>query len=286
MIEVLEPGPLATVQDLGRPGLAALGVGRAGAADPAALRLANRLVGNVEGAAGIEATLGGLSVRVEADVTAALAGAPCPAAVGSRPVAPYAPFHLAAGDALRLGTPSSGLRSYLAVRGGVAVPAVLGSRSTDCFAGLGHPPLRSGDRLPLGTATASPPVVDLAPQPRPAAQRVLRVLPGPRVDWLAEGSFQALCAATWRVSADADRVGIRLEGPALRRQRREELPSEGMVAGAIQASPDGRPALLLVEHPVTGGYPVLAVVIGADLAAAAQCRPGESLRFSAATGAC
>ncbi len=284
MIEVLEPGPLATVQDLGRPGLAVLGIGRAGAADPAALRLANRLVGNAEDAAGIEVTLGGLGLRAEGDVTVALAGAPCPATAGSRPVAPYAPFHLAAGAALRLGAPTSGLRSYLALRGGVAVPAVLGSRSTDCFAGLGHPPLRSGDRLLLGTATTGAPVVDLAPQPGPAAERVLRVLPGPRIDWLADGSFQALCAATWRVSVDADRVGIRLEGPALRRERRAELPSEGLVAGAVQVPPDGRPTLLLVEHPVTGGYPVLAVVIGADIAVAAQARPGDSLHFSAVAG--
>jgi allophanate hydrolase subunit 2 len=156
---------------------------------------------------------------------------------------------------------------------------VLGSRSTDTLSGLGPAPLAAGDRLPVGALAGEEPVVDVAAVRPPAADPVLRVLPGPRRDWLEPTAWTALTTASWTVSTDSDRVGLRLDGPRLERARAEELPSEGLVPGALQVPPDGAPVLFLADHPVTGGYPVLAVVVTADLPAAAQLRPGDSVRF-------
>jgi biotin-dependent carboxylase-like uncharacterized protein len=276
MIEVLRPGPFATVQDLGRPGLASLGVGASGAADRQALRLANRLVGNPEGAAAVEITLGGFAARFDDLSRVALAGAPC------RGVAMHAPFYVRAGDELRLGPAEAGLRTYLAVAGGIAVPAVLGSRATDSLARLGPEPLREGDRLPVGRARGEAPGVDAAPVRAPAADPVLRVTPGPRQDWFSEDALRTLLGTAWEVTSDADRVGVRLDGPPLERREAcagRELPSEGMVDGALQVPPSGRPVLFLADHPVTGGYPVIAIVAEDDLPAAAQVRPGAHVRF-------
>jgi biotin-dependent carboxylase-like uncharacterized protein len=272
-IHVLAPGPLATIQDLGRPGHAALGVGASGAADRRSLRLANRLVGNPEGAAAIEITLGGFRARFEAHAVVALAGAACAG------VATHAPLYMRPGDELRLGVPETGLRTYLAVAGGIAVPPVLGSRATDTLAGVGPAPLRAGDRLPVGEDRGAPPGVDVAPVAPPAADPVLRILPGPRADWFAEHALDRLVAEAWTVTPHSDRVGMRLDGPPLERRDDRELPSEGMVEGALQVPPDGRPLLFLADHPVTGGYPVIAIVDEDDLPAAAQARPGARLRF-------
>ena len=282
MIEVLAGGPLTTVQDLGRPGHAALGVGASGAADRPALRLANRLVGNAEGAAALELTLGGLRARFDALTLVALAGAPCEASAGGRPVAMHAPTYVDAGAELRVGAPSAGVRTYLAVAGGIAVEPVLGSRATDTLAGLGPEPLRPGARLPVGRRHGEPAPLDVAPVAPPPAEALLRVRPGPREDWFSDAARSALLGADWRVAPRSDRVGLRLEGPRLERAREGELAPEGMVEGALQVPPDGQPVLLLADHPVTGGYPVIAVVAEADVPLAAQARPGARLRFRAA----
>jgi allophanate hydrolase subunit 2 len=163
----------------------------------------------------------------------------------------------------------------------VDVAPVLGSRSTDTLSGLGPAKLAAGDRLPVGDLAADEPVVDVAPVGPPSSRPVLRVLPGPRRDWLVPEAWTALTAQEWTVTADSDRVGLRLAGPRLLRARDDELPSEGLVPGAIQVPPDGAPVLFLADHPVTGGYPVLAVVLTADLPAAAQLRPGDPVRFRA-----
>lgn len=281
MLTVLAPGPLATVQDLGRPGWAAIGVTRSGAADRSAAALANRLVGNAADAAVVEVTAGGLRVRAERTLLVAVTGAPAPVAVDGRAAPANAPLTLPPGAVLALDVPPVGLRSYLAVRGGIDLPPVLGSRSTDTLSGLGPSPLRAGDRLPVGALAADEPVVDVAPVPAPSTRPVLRVRPGPRHDWLTGAAWAALTGQEWTVSADSDRVGLRLTGARLERARAEELPSEGLVPGAVQVPPDGAPVLFLVDHPVTGGYPVLAVVTGADLSVAAQLRPGDVLRFRA-----
>lgn len=285
-LRVLRAGPLTTVQDLGRPGYAALGIGLSGAADRSSLRLANRLLGNPEGAAALEVTCGGLAVRAEAPLFYALTGAPCPIVVvhpGARgrctTAAPYAVEHLPAGAELRLGVPTEGMRSYLAVRGGIDVPPVLGSRATDVLAGIGPDPLRDGMVLPVGPPPRAWPTVDAAP-PRwepPADDLTLRVVPGPRDDWFA--TLDPLIAGSYEVTPDSNRVGMRLRGPALTRARDGELPSEGMVPGALQVPPSGQPVLFLADHPVTGGYPVAAVVVAADMDLAAQVRPGRRLRF-------
>jgi biotin-dependent carboxylase-like uncharacterized protein len=276
MIEILATGPLATVQDLGRPGHAALGVGASGAADRRSLRLANRLVGNPEGAAAIEVTFGGLAVRVHDRLIVALAGAPCAG------VAMQAPIYLAPGAEVRLGAPESGVRTYLAVAGGIDAEPVLGSRATDTLAGLGPERLRAGDRLAVGASRGAAPGVDAVPVPAPPADPVLRVLPGPRADWFGDAAHAALVGERWEVTSDTDRVGIRLDGPPLEREEAfagRELPSEGMVEGALQVPPEGRPVLFLADHPVTGGYPVIAIVAHDDIPVAAQLRPGATVRF-------
>ncbi|WP_305852307.1 biotin-dependent carboxyltransferase family protein [Blastococcus sp. PRF04-17] len=279
MLTVLATGPRATVQDRGRRGWASIGVTASGAADRAAADLANRLVGNAPAAAVVEATAGGLRVRAERTLLVAVTGAPAGVRVDGRPAPFDAPLPLAAGRVLDLQLPPVGLRTYLAVRGGVDVPPVLGSRSTDTLSGLGPAPLRAGDRLPVGDLAAGEPFVDVAPVRQPSSSPVLAVLPGPRRDWLEPAAWDALTRQPWEVTADSNRVGLRLSGPALARARTGELPSEGLVPGAVQVPPDGAPVLFLVDHPVTGGYPVLAVVTSADLSAAAQLRPGDTVRF-------
>ncbi|MFE0148374.1 biotin-dependent carboxyltransferase family protein [Nonomuraea sp. NPDC059007] len=281
MIEVIKPGPYATVQDLGRPGYAHLGVPRSGAADAAALRLANRLVGNPEGYAGIELTFGGARLAFPAGAWISVTGAPCPLTAPPPAGAGMgAPFWVPAGGELRFGMPVSGLRTYVAVRGGIAVEPVLGSRSTDSLSGLGPAVLRAGTVLPVGPADGLAEIsVDVAPLREPGAA-VLRVVPGPRDDWFVPEALKELCGRPYQVSQDSNRVGVRLSGPVLERARQGELPSEGMVAGAVQVPPSGQPIIFLADHPPTGGYPVIAVLSAADLSTAAQLRPGATTRFT------
>jgi biotin-dependent carboxylase-like uncharacterized protein len=272
MLTVLETGPLATIQDRGRTGQAALGVPRSGACDLRSYELANRLVGNASGAAALEVTFGGLVLRAETDVVVAVTGAPCP----GTPL--NAPATLRAGDVLRLGTPTSGLRTYVAVRGGLAVDPVLGSRSTDLLSGLGPAPLKAGDSLPVGGEHGPMPGVDFAAVADPAAGEIaVRVTAGPRQDWFAAN---ALIGQTYTVSSNSNRIGVRLDGTPLERTHQGELPSEGMALGALQIPPSGLPVLFLADHPVTGGYPVIAYVAAADLPACAQLRPGQTLHFT------
>jgi biotin-dependent carboxylase-like uncharacterized protein len=280
-VEVLEPGPLTLVQDLGRFGHLAIGVGRAGAADLASYRLGGRLVGNVAGAAALEVTFGGLALRVVQDVLLALTGAPAPALVDGLAMPHAAPVTAHAGQEVRLGRPPRGLRTYVSIRGGLAVPAVLGSRSTDTMSGLGPPPLAAGQLLDIGEWTQGYPNVDVAPVSDPPAGTVdLVVMRGPRADWFARP--KAIADGAWTVSDRSDRKGIRLEGVPLERHPtylEAELPSEGMVRGAIQVPPNGLPVLLLNDHPVTGGYPVVGVVRTVHIDRAAQLRPGQSVRL-------
>lgn len=283
---VEDPGPLTLVEDLGRPGCASVGVPPSGALDPGALRLANRLVGNDESAAGLETTSGGLALRARGAVVVAAAGAPVGLVVdgpaGRRTHGPGAPVHVPDGALLRVLPPRHGLRAWLAVRGGLAVPHVLGSASTDLLSGLGAP-LAAGQELPVADAPPRPvPPVGTAPLPGPpAAVAVLRAVLGPREDWFSPHALAAL-PGPWTVDDRADRVGVRLRGPVLPRAAVRvdaELPSEGAVAGAVQVSTSGVPVLFLRDHPVTGGYPVVATVVADDLVLAAQLAPGARLRL-------
>ena len=280
-LEILATGPLTLVQDLGRPGLGAVGVGRSGAADRGAFRLGARLLAQEYSAAALEVTFGGLEARARGDVMVALTGAEGPATVDGRCVDFRGPVQLRDGQALRLGIPTTGLRTYLSVRGGVDVPPVLGSRSTDTLAGLGPAPVQVGDVLPVGAPPPRFPCVDVAPGAPAPAETLLHALPGPRDDWLAD--LAALAATVWTVSSRSDRVGIRLEGAPLgyaSTRVGQELPSEGVVRGAVQVPAGGQPVLFLADHPVTGGYPVAAVVVASDVDRAAQARPGQQVRFT------
>ncbi|MFJ8045173.1 biotin-dependent carboxyltransferase family protein [Kitasatospora sp. NPDC096147] len=276
---VVRPGPLTTVQDLGRRGVAHLGVPRGGALDEPALRAGNRLVGNPEGAAGLETTLGGVALRAVGRVVVAVTGAPAAVRVDERAAAWGAAVVVPDGAVVEVGPATYGVRSYLAVAGGVAVDPVLGSRSADLLSGLGPAPLTAGQALPVGAAPGVPPAEGLAVLPAPPAELVLRLQPGPRADWFAPEALTLLARARYEVAAASNRIALRTEGPALPRLRTGELPSEGMVLGGVQVPPDGRPVVFLADHPTTGGYPVIGVVPAADLAAAAQARPGTALRF-------
>ncbi|MFJ7211455.1 biotin-dependent carboxyltransferase family protein [Amycolatopsis sp. NPDC098790] len=276
-LEVLDPGRYALVEDLGRPGYAHLGVAPSGALDTASLQLANRLVGNAPAAAGIEALLGGLSARLTASATIAVTGPAVEVAVDGRPFGSHVPVPVRAGQTLTVGTPSAGLRCYLAVSGGIAVEEALGSRSRDVLSGIGPEPLKSGDVLPLGSVTGIPAGADVVvPAPAPA-ELVVPVTLGPRDDWLDDPARGL--SAWWTVTAESNRVGLRLDGTPLRRASDGELPSEGVVTGAIQVPPSGLPVVFLADHPTTGGYPVAAVVRPAALGALAQARPGTRVRF-------
>jgi len=280
-LEVLATGPLTLVQDLGRPGFAALGVSRSGAADRGSFRLGARLLAQDYAAAALEVTAGGLAVRAHGPLMIVLTGADAHAEVDGRGVGTGAPFELGDGQTLRLGRPTVGLRTYLSVRGGIAVPSVLGSRATDMLSGLGPPPVRAGDLLPVGRPPARFPNVDLAPAPPLTAGSItLRAEPGPRADWLAD---LAALATSWQVASRSDRVGIRLEGPRLDRAAERagaELPSEGVVRGGIQVPAGGEPIIFLADHPVTGGYPVVAVVRQDDQDLAAQAVPGQRVQIT------
>jgi biotin-dependent carboxylase-like uncharacterized protein len=283
-VTVLDTGPLALVQDLGRPGSGHLGVPPSGALDVPALRLANRLVGNPESAAGLEVLFGGLRLRADCSCTVAVTGPATPVAVNDRGRDSHAPVHLAPGDVLALGTPATGLRVYLGFAGGVAVPAELGSRSTDVLSGIGPAPLKAGDELPLGEPVGVPAGADeLGPWPAPDELRV-PVLLGPRDDWF-DGASAQLAAGRWLVSPDSNRIGLRCNGPALRRVAAldgAELPSEPVVTGAVQVPASGRPVVFLADHPTTGGYPVIGVLPASALPALAQARPGTALLFEPA----
>lgn len=301
-LEVLTPGPQSLIQDLGRPGLGDVGVSKAGAADTASARQANRLVGNAPGDAVIETILGGLTVRAHGELTLALAGAITPVEItttndaggdNTRTAPMCSPFALHDGETLTLDQPAAGLRTYLAIRGGIDVPEVLGSRSTDVMSGIGPDPLAAGVVLPIGAIDQGRTVGAAEPSTLPDAVRLglgtpvlLRITGGPRHDWFTDESQTAITSQTWTVTAESNRIGVRLAtdenqeaAEPLERLTADELPSEGVVAGSLQVPPSGLPVLFLADHPVTGGYPVIGVVVPDDLPIAAQLPPGTMLRF-------
>jgi KipI family sensor histidine kinase inhibitor len=287
-VEVLDPGLLTTVQDAGRRGHRRIGVSGAGAMDARALAAANRAAGNPEGAAALECTVAGPALLFHAATRFAIAGADLGAELeradlGAWPVPPGAGVLARPGNVLRFTGRRSGCRAYVALHGGVDVPPVLGSRSTDlqsAFGGLGGRPLRAGDSLALGPGGGG--------EPREArldgslASTRLRVVLGPQADHFDEETIARFLASAWRVGATSDRVGCRLEGEPLPHRGPSEILSDGMVPGSIQVPPDGRPIVMATDGPTTGGYPKIATVLGADLPALAQLVPGEAeVRFEA-----
>lgn len=273
MITVVRAGPLTTIQDQGRPAYAHLGVPRSGALDARALRRANAMVGNPFDAAGLETTLMGCALRFEWARRVAVTGAVAVVKVDRVPVSGV--VDVPAGAVLEVGRATRGVRSYVAVAGGIEVEPVLGSRSTDTLSGLGPPRLVDGMNLPVGDApfieqkASSDDIYDMS-------ELELGVWLGPRDDWF-EGN--ELFENPYTVSPMSNRVGCRLSGQALRRSRGGELPPEGVVLGAIQVPADGQPLIFLADHPTTGGYPVIGVVD--DVTPLAQARPGSTVRFRA-----
>lgn len=281
---VIQPGPLSTLQDLGRFDSMRLGVPTAGALDQPSHRLANRLVGNAESCATIETTLGGLEIEFSTHVVAAVTGACGEVFVDGRPEGVGYAICLRPGQRLRIDPPRAGLRSYLAVAGGFSAPLLYGSRSADLLSGLGPAPLAAGDRIdidPPAPLEHQWPTVDVAPVAPPARDVVCRVLPGPRRDWLVPEAWEVLTGSEYVVGGRSNRIGIRLGGPPLERAITRELRSEGIVTGAIQVPGDGHPVVFMHDHPTTGGYPVIGVVHPADLPLLGQIVPGGTVRFRA-----
>jgi biotin-dependent carboxylase-like uncharacterized protein len=278
-IAILDPGVLTTIQDLGRPGHAHLGVPRSGALDQPALRLANRLVGNPESAAALETTLTGISFRFVRAGRLAVTGAACSVRVAQRSVAWGAAVSVPAGAVVEVGAAALGLRSYVAIAGGIDVEPLLGSRSTDLLSGLGPAALRSGDVLAVGQPGAAPASGEVV---RRAPERVLHLHLGPHADLFTDEALALVDGGTYTVGAASNRIGLRLSGPVLGRRRNGELATEPMVLGAVQVPPNGQPVVFLADHPTTGGYPVIGVVRGADLPVCAQARPGDHLTLRVA----
>lgn len=293
-IRIVEPGLLSTVQDRGRFGHSAAGVGPAGAADPLSLRTGNRLLGNDENAAAIEMTLRGATVAFDNDAVVCLTGGAAPRATLSRdgterPLAMWSPTPVRAGSTLAIGPITGGSRALLCIDGGVAAEPVLGSRATHVPSAVGPPVLEKDTVLPLGEPVRG---VLLAPLDaslrreieRALTRRTLRITPGAQHDRFSGAAQQSLVANEYTVSDHADRAGIRLSGPAIETPG-GSMRSEAVVTGAIQITPDGLPLVLFVDRPTTGGYPVIATVISADLPALGQVRARETVRFEWVTRA-
>lgn len=280
MIEVQATGSLTSVQDLGRVGYASWGIAGGGAADRGSLRLANRLVGNGEGSAAFEVLLGGAALLFRQAALIAVTGAPTPLLIDGAHGSCDSPQRVPAGAVVELLPPSQQLRSYLAVRGGLATEPILGSRSVDERAGLGRP-LRVGDVVPVGSDAVAAPLVDVAPRRAwPRGALALRAVRGPRDDWFTAASLARFESEPYIVDAASDRVGVRLSGPPLDRRVQRELLSEPTLRGAVEVPPDGMPIIFAADHPTTCGYPVLAVLEPESADLAAQCRPGQSVTFT------
>jgi len=283
-IVVQSPGLFTTVQDLGREGFGPMGVSPSGAADPISLRLGNRLVGNADGAAGLEVTLVGGTFLFPEGAVMALTGSDFDATLDNAPVGLWTAFEAKPGQTVRLGATRSGARCYLCVQGGIAVKPFLNSASTHILSGLGGldgRPLRKGDVLKIGSAKAPFRKRTVAPEilRRLSPRKVLRATPGPQSDWFSESSLQAFYTRAYRVTEESDRMGLRLDGPRLPERSGGQMITEGVPLGAIQITSAGFPIILFVEQQTTGGYPKIANVISADLASLGQLRPRDEIRF-------
>lgn len=280
-LTVVSPGPLATFQDLGRPGYAHLGVPRSGAADLGALRQANRLVGNPESAVAIETTLGGWSARTRGALVMAVTGPPTQVLVDGRGVGSHATFAVRDGALIEVLAPTRGCRNYVAARGGFLVPSTLGSAATDTLSGLGPAPLQRSDELHIGEGALEWPRETVAPGPPPPSREYeLVARRGPRHEDLDDPA--ALSRIRFTVHPASNRIGVRLDpvdGVLEHRAGLGPQPSEGVPLGAVQIPPSGQPVLFLADHPVTGGYPVAAVLTAESVDRAAQLIAGDVVRL-------
>lgn len=285
-LTVLSAGPLTTIQDRGRFGYVATGIGTAGAMDQEAYETASWLVGNRHGEAVLEATLLGPSIRFEGDCICAVTGADMQARVGNQPVPRYRPFWVQAGQTLTMGAAQNGCRGYLAVQGGLEVPEVLGSRSTDLkcrLGGLEGRALKRGDVLTTPDET-HPNCIDRRRRPVTYDQAVtVRVVPGPQEDYFTQRGLDTLKTAVFTLSDQSDRMGLRLRGPAIETVGGSDIVSDGIALGAIQVTSAGQPIILMADRQTTGGYAKIAAVCTADLSKLAQLRPGGTVQFEMIT---
>jgi biotin-dependent carboxylase-like uncharacterized protein len=285
-IVVQSPGLLTTVQDLGREGFGPMGVSPSGAADPIALRLGNRLVGNANGAAGLEMTLLGGTFLFRDGGILALTGSDFGATLDNVPVDLYVSIEAKPGQTLRLGPTRSGSRCYLCVHGGIVVRPFLGSASTHLLSGLGGHDgraLRQGDMLSTGPATVPYRKRSVAPKAlaRLAPRKHLRVTPGPQSDWFPDSSQHSFYSGVYCVTEESNRMGLRLEGPRVPERSDRQMITEGVSLGAVQITSGGLPIILFVEQQTTGGYPKMANVVSADLSSLGQLRPRDEIKFEA-----
>lgn len=284
VIHVQAPGLLTTVQDLGREGFGPSGVSPSGAADPVSLRLGNRLVGNPDGAAGLEMTLLGGTFLFPEGAVIALTGSDFGSTLDAAPVSPWTSVVAKPGETLCVASTRSGARSYLCVQGGIVVEPFLGSASTHLLSGLGGyhgRALRKGDVLRVAPTNASFSKKSVAPQAwqHLSPRKVLRVTPGPQSDWFPEPSQQLFYKSAYRVAEESNRMGLRLEGPPIAQGSKREMITEGVSLGAVQITAAGLPIILFVEQQTTGGYAKIANVISADLHSLGQLRPRDEIRF-------
>ncbi|HEV2106642.1 MAG TPA: 5-oxoprolinase subunit PxpB [Thermomicrobiales bacterium] len=288
-VRVVEPGLLTTVQDLGRPGLERFGVTRGGAVDRRALILGNRLVGNDPNAAALEITLSGPRLAFDSPMAIALAGTDLGATLDGQALPIWQPVLAPAGSELAFGAPAGhGARAYLCVAGGIAVPTVLGSRATDLtghFGGIEGRPLRAGDQIPIGPPPGSLEMLlrrRLSQEPPGQAAAVeLRVVLGPQQHRFTDAGIAALLEGVFTASTKADRMGVRLQGPAVELSHGADMLSEGIAPGTVQVPGDGQPIALLTPRQTVGGYPKIATIVSADLDRLAQVRPGNTVTFTA-----
>lgn len=290
-IVVESPGLQTTVQDLGRPGWAHLGVSTSGAADPLALRAGNRLLGNPDGAPALEMPLFGGSFRFDGPACFAITGGDFEASLSGQPVGAWQPLNAASGARLEIGRARRGARAYLCVAGGLQTPRLLGSASTHVTSGVGGPgrALRAGDEFSIGsdaggaarrnTSAPGRPAIDDAWLAAAYTGGPVRIVPGPQFDWFQSESRDRLAAAEYHVLDQSNRMGLRLAGDRIVRSRPGQLLTEGTPVGAVQVPDDGQPIVLFVEHGTTGGYPKIAAVCAADLHRLGQLRPRDTLRF-------
>jgi antagonist of KipI len=289
ILRVIQPGMLTTIQDRGRWGLQALGVPVAGPMDPCAHRAANALVSNGISAATLEVTLIGPELEFEDERVVAITGAMFHLTIDGRPAPHAAAFLVYAGARLRFGSRVRGARAYIGISGGIAVEPELRSRATHLISrtgGLGGRQLKAGDHVPLGNranagAVSTKPFDRLAPLPEGHA--ILRVLPGPQVEYFAGDALDALQSAPYTIGGKSDRMGFRLEGPVLQHARGADIISDATPLGVLQVPASGQPILLMADRQTTGGYPKLATVISADVSAAGQLAPGDTISFVVCT---
>ncbi|MDO4760677.1 MAG: biotin-dependent carboxyltransferase family protein [Corynebacterium sp.] len=289
MIEVLSTGPLALFQDRGRFGYASLGVGSSGCFDRMSAARANHAVGNSPHAPVIEVVFGGFSFRTFERADIIVTGIDAPVTVhtstGVKKFYTNSIIHLTPGDQVHIGAAEYGLRAYLAIRGGFAPHHTLGSASTDVLAHIGPDPIQANDVIPTTKEFIQeepwwPLLSSIPPLWRRMPTETLRVMPGPRRDWFDDRAWELLLSQEYTVSATSNRIGLRLEASTpLERRISQELPSEGMVRGAIQVPPNGMPVVFGPDHPVTGGYPVIAVLTERSCDRSAQLPPGAKVRF-------